>query len=75
MRRNGRIAFAVLLMGGSIAMAPATTQAADRSRAMDAHMRLMQAGNPGMDRMMELMAQGNPGMSAMMSAPPFQGMP
>jgi len=52
------------LAGGAIA--------ADRSAAMEQHMRLMDTGNPGMMRMMELMDAGNPGMDAMMRAPAFQ---
>lgn len=56
-------------------VAPGSGVAADRSQAMEQHMRLMDAGNPGMERMMELMEAGNPGMRAMMAAPPFQEQP
>lgn len=46
--------------------------AANRSAAMEQHMRLMEDGNPGMERMMELMDAGNAGMERMMDAPPFR---
>lgn len=45
--------------------------AADKSAAMEQHMRLMEEGNPGMERMLELMGAGNAGMERMMDAPPF----
>lgn len=54
----------VPLAGGALA--------ADRSQAMDQHMRLMETDNPGMERMMELMDAANPGMERMMDAPPLQ---
>ena len=50
----------------------ASAIAADRSAAMQQHMRLMDQGNPGMNRMMELMGEGNAGMHRMMDAPPLQ---
>lgn len=66
----------ILVAAGIAAVALSTPAgAADRSRAMEQHMRLMEQGNPGMQRMMELMQQGNPGMAAMMDAPPMTEMP
>lgn len=65
-----RSALAVLGAAGVFAASPAS--AADDSRAMEQHMRLMAGGNPGMARMMELMEAGNPGMARMMQAPPLQ---
>lgn len=60
------LAVAILL----VAVAVGSALAADRSAAMEQHMRLMEEANPGMERMMELMAD-NPGMERMMDAPPF----
>lgn len=62
----------------TFAIAATTAMAAGRSerpRAMEQHMRLMAAENPGMEQMMELMRAGNPGMAAMMDAPAMSTTP
>lgn len=58
----------------AVASAVAATSALAGGRseppnAMEQHMRLLAAENPGMERMMELMGAGNPGLAAMMDAP------
>lgn len=75
-----RITIICSLAIASVVTATAATAASpvDRAapaQAMEQHMRLMQAGNPGMERMMELMRAGNPGMAAMMSTPPMTTTP
>ena len=58
-------------MAAALALSAAPAGAADNSKAMEQHMRLMAAGNPGMMQMM--VAPG--GMGRMDQAPPFDQMP
>lgn len=72
MKRAIRRAKILAVTAGIVLVGSAPGQAADRSQAMEQHMRLMAEQNPGMARMMELMEAGNPGMEAMMRTHPFE---
>lgn len=70
MRRAIRtVALTGLAAGALVLGVPGAAHATDNAQAMDRHMELMAADNPGHERMMELSAAGNPGMPAMMAAP------
>lgn len=75
MRRRLQVLVSASVLAAGVALIPTSTAwAADRgapakdsSRAMEQHMELMAAGNPGMAQMMD-----TPACLNMMKAPPFE---